>query len=94
MEPIEETIQATLDSNGQLRLMQPPRHPPGPVWVTIRGTKPTPPKRSLADVIREIAVDQRARGFVGRTDEEIQAELAMSEVEESERDRELDAARQ
>ena len=32
----EETIEATLDSNGQLQLSHPPRLPPGPVRVTIR----------------------------------------------------------
>ena len=33
---IEEVIDATLDSNGQLRLSHQPRLPPGPVRVTIR----------------------------------------------------------
>ena len=36
MNVIEETIEATLDSNGQLRLTRRPRLPPGPVRVTIR----------------------------------------------------------
>ena len=36
MNVIEETIEATLDSNGQLRLTHQPRLPPGPVRVTIR----------------------------------------------------------
>ena len=36
MNVIEETIEATLDSNGQLRLTHQPRVPPGPVQVTIR----------------------------------------------------------
>ncbi|MEX2138000.1 MAG: hypothetical protein WD894_01975 [Pirellulales bacterium] len=36
MNDIEETIEATLDSNGQLQLNQALRLPPGPVRVTIR----------------------------------------------------------
>ena len=36
MELIEETLDATLDSNGQLWLSNQPRLPPGPVRVTIR----------------------------------------------------------
>lgn len=47
------------------------------------------PKRQLADVLRQIAADQRARGFVGRSAAEIEADLA----EDVERDAKLDAAR-
>jgi hypothetical protein len=36
MNVIDETIDATLDSNGQLRLTHQPRLRPGPVRVTIR----------------------------------------------------------
>ena len=36
MNVIEETIEATLEANGQLRLTHAPRLPPGPVRVTIR----------------------------------------------------------
>src|SRR5438874_11678511 len=67
MNVIEETIEATLDSNGQLRLTHPPRLPPGPVRVTIRVAAPVGPRRGMADVIEEIDTDQRLRGFQGRT---------------------------
>ena len=40
MSPTEETIDATLDANGQLRLSHPPQLPPGPVQVTIRAAAP------------------------------------------------------
>jgi hypothetical protein len=57
----EETIDATLDANGQLQLSQRPQVPAGPVRVTIRSVAPGS-SRGLADVIREIAAEQRARG--------------------------------
>ena len=70
MNVIEETIDATLDSNGQLRLTHQPRLPPGPVRVTIRAAAPAGRRRGLADVIREIAAEQRSRGFPGRSAED------------------------
>jgi hypothetical protein len=65
----EETIDATLDANGQLQLTHPPRLPPGPVQVTIRVA--AAPRRGLADVVREIADEQRARGFPGLSADEL-----------------------
>lgn len=93
MNVIEETIEATLDSNGQLRLTHPPRLPPGPVRVTIRAAAAVGPQRRLADVIREIAADQRSRGFPGRSAEDLRADDDASLAEDAERDQELDAAR-
>jgi hypothetical protein len=90
---IEETIDATLDTNGQLQLAHQPQLPPGPVQVTIRVASIVRPKRGLADVIREIAAEQRARGFPGRSAEEIQAEEEANLTADAERDRELGAAR-
>jgi hypothetical protein len=93
MNLFEETIDATLDSNGQLRLRQQPRVPPGPVRVTIRAAAALRPRRGLADVIREIAAEQRSRGFPGRSAAELHAEDEARLDEDAERDRELDAAR-
>ena len=62
MNVIEETTEATLDSNGQLRLTHQSRLPPGPVRVTISATAAVGPRRGLADVLREIAAEQRTRG--------------------------------
>jgi hypothetical protein len=92
MNVIEETIEATLDSNAQLRLTHQPRLPPGPVRVTIR-VAAVGPRRGLADVIREIAAEQRSRGFPGRSAEDLGAEDDARLAEDAERDRELDAAR-
>jgi hypothetical protein len=89
----EETIDATLDSNGQLQLAHQPQLPPGPVQVTIRVAAAVRPKRGLADVIREIRADQIARGFHGLTSEELRAQEEANIAEDAERDRELDAAR-
>ena len=92
MDVIEETIEATLDSNAQLRLRHPPRLPPGPVRVTIR-VAAAGPRRGLADVVREIAAEQRARGFPGRSAADLRAEDDARLAEDAERDRELAAAR-
>jgi len=92
MSVIEETIEATLDSNGQLQLAHQPRLPPGPVRVTIRAAS-VGPQRGLADVIREIAAGQRSRGFPGRSAQEVRAEDEASVAEDAERDRELEAVR-
>lgn len=91
MSLLEETIDATLDAGGQLRLAHPPQLPPGPVQVTIRA--PAGGRRGLADVIREIAADQQGRGFAGRPAAELRAEADAHQLEDADRDRELDAAR-
>jgi len=93
MSVIEETIEATLDSNGQLHLSNQPRLPPGPVRVTIRVAAAVGPRRGLADVIREIAAEQRSRSFPGRSAADLRAEDEARLAEDAERDRELDAAR-
>ena len=93
MSALEETIDATLDTNGQLRLTHQPRLPAGPVRVTIRVAAPVGPRRGMADVIQEIDTDQQLRGFHGRTAAELQAEEEARQAEDDERDREQEAAR-
>lgn len=90
MNSIEETIDATLDSNGQLRLTHPPQLPPGPVRVTIRVAAGVQPPRGLADVIREIAAEQRTRGSPGRSADDLRVEDEARLAEDAARDRELD----
>jgi hypothetical protein len=90
MNVVEETIEGTLDSSGQLRLTQQPRVPPGPVQVTIRVAATVGLRRGLADVVREIAAEQRARGFPGRLAEDLRAKDDARLDEDTERDRELD----
>lgn len=93
MTAIAETIDATLDANGQLRLAHPPKLPPGPVQVTICAVRATRKGRGIADVAREIATEQRARGYVGRSEAELRSEEEARLEEDAERERELDAAR-
>jgi hypothetical protein len=90
---IEETIEATLDSSGQLQLAHQPGLPPGPVRVTIRAVGALATHRGLADVIREIAAEQRSRGFPGRSAADLRAEDDARLAEDAERDQELDGAR-
>lgn len=93
MKVIEETIEATLEANGDLRLTHQPQLPPGPVLVTIRVASAAGPPRGLADVIREIAAEQRSRGFPGRSAEDLRAEDDARLAEDADRDQELGAAR-
>jgi hypothetical protein len=93
MDLSEETIDATLDSNGQLQLARQSQLPPGPVQVTIRVARPVGSERGLADVIREIADEQRVQGFSGRSSNDLRSEDAARQEEDAERNRELDAAR-
>ena len=93
MNVIQETIEAILDSNAQLQLTRPPRLPPGRVRVTIRVAAAAGPRRGLAEVIREIAAEQRSRGFPGRSVADLRAEDDARLAEDAERDAELDAAR-
>jgi hypothetical protein len=93
MSVFEETIEATLDPNGQLILTHKPRVTPGPVQVTIRVAAAGNTHRRLADVVREIAEDQRARGFQGRSVAELSGDADAGLAEDAERDQELDSAR-
>jgi len=89
----EQTIDATLGPDGQLRLSHQPLVPPGPVRVTIRSAAASQPRRGMAKLIREIDAEQRAHGFQGRSAEELQAEDEARQAEDEARDREQDAAR-
>jgi hypothetical protein len=77
MNRIEETIDATLDSNGQLLLSHQPQLLAGPVRVMIRASVAVGPRLGMADVIRDIAADQCARGFPGRSAAELCAPKTM-----------------
>jgi hypothetical protein len=93
MSTTEVTINATLDANGQLQLSSPPQLPPGLVQVTIRTVAAIQRRRGIADVAREIAAEQRARGYSGRSETDLRAEEEARLEEDAARDRELDAAR-
>lgn len=86
----EETIDATLDANGQLHMTHTPQVPPGPVQVTIRVAAAVGRKRGLADVVREIRADQIARGFYGLTAEQLRQREVEIEAENDDYDREME----
>lgn len=75
----------------------PPAPPPddeqSELGTGLEMDKVRPTRRGLADVIREIAAEQRARGFPGRQADEPLADEATRLAEDVERDRELDSAR-
>jgi hypothetical protein len=93
MNVIEETIEATLDTNAELQLSHIPL-PVGPVRVAVRVAAAVGPVRGLADIIREIAAEHRFRGFPGWSAEDIRSEDDARLAEDAaERDWELGAAR-
>ncbi len=64
MSTFEETIEATLNADGQIVLSRPTTAPPGPIQVTIRTAASAPSEKpaireAVADVIRRIAARQR-----------------------------------
>jgi len=93
MSLLEETIEATLGSDGQLQLSHASSVAPGPVKVTIRSVPASLSRLTMADVLREIMEAQRARGYFGRSAEEIQAEREEMLREDEEREARLEAAR-
>jgi hypothetical protein len=69
-------IEGTLKPDGTLELDQKPNLSPGRVKVTLQPAQPgSSSKRGLASVIDEIRQGQQARGFQGRTVQEIEAGL-------------------
>jgi hypothetical protein len=78
----EVVIEGTLKPDGTLELDQKPSLPPGRVKVILQPAPAgTPPQRGLADVIDEIRQGQQARGFQGRSAEELEAALNEGEEE-------------
>ena len=76
----ELVIEGTLKPDGTLDLDQKPSLSPGRVKVVLQPAQAgTPPKRGLADVIDEIRQGQQARGFQGRSAQEIEAGLREGE---------------
>ena len=93
MDVIEETIEATLESNGQLQLTHQPGLPPGPVRVTIRVAATGGPRRGLADVIREIAAEHAPVAFPEDRRQTSVRKTTHDSPRTRKRDREQDRAR-
>jgi hypothetical protein len=76
------TVEGTLKPDGTLELDEKPSLPPGRVTVIVQQAPARPRRqRTLADVIDEIQRDQQARGYHGRSAEEIEAGLREGEEE-------------
>ena len=81
----ETIIEATLKPDGTLELDHQPGLSPGRVQVILRPlSKPAPTSRGLVEVMDDIRVSQRARGYLGRTLDAARAE------EESRREEDAD----
>ena len=79
----EVVVEGTLKPDGTLELDQKPSLSSGRVKVILQPAQAgTPPKRGLTDVIDEIRRSQQARGFQGRSAQEIEAGLREGEGED------------
>jgi len=87
MNPNETVIAGTLKPDGTLELDEKPNLPPGRVQVIVQArSKSMPAQRGLLEVMDEIRASQRARGYPGRTVEEMQAEEQARRDEDAEYD--------
>lgn len=74
-----EFLEGTLKPDGTLELDQKPSLGPGRVKVALQPVQAGSPGQGLADVLDEIRRGQQARGFRGRSAEEIEAGLREGE---------------
>jgi hypothetical protein len=83
------TVPGTIRPDGRLDLEATVGLPPGPVRVTIEpvpAPEGQPTGRGILDVLDAIHAGQRARGFVGRTAEEWEADRDQGRAEDEEED--------
>jgi hypothetical protein len=79
-------VMGTLKPDGTLELDEKPPLPPARVQVTLQVVdEPVQSGPPLIEVLDQIRKDQEARGFVGRSRAEIDAELAAGRNEEDTR---------
>jgi hypothetical protein len=79
-----QVVSGTLRPDGTLELDQAPLLPPGRVRVTVESLAPEPARGDILDVIARIRQSQEARGYRGRTIDEMQADEAASLAEDEE----------
>jgi hypothetical protein len=82
-------IQGTLRDDGTLLLDHKPNLPPGRVKVTVE-PMPDYTQTDIWQFFERLWAEQRARGHVPRTREEIDAELEVARQEDEERMQELE----
>jgi hypothetical protein len=84
----EVIVEGTLKPDGTLELDQKVSLAPGRVQVIVQPLlKPAPPRRGLVEVMDDIRQSQRARGYQGRTPEEMQAEDKACQEEDEDYER-------
>jgi hypothetical protein len=84
----ETVIEGTLQPDGTLVLDKKPNLPAGRVQVVVQPLpKQVTSGRGLVEVMDEIRDSQRARGYQGRTVEEMQAEEKVRQEEDDDYDR-------
>ena len=77
-------VQGTLQADGTLLLNEKPNLPPGPVHVTLQATSNhTNAGMDVIAVLNRIHAEQAARGYVPRSREEIDAEVAAMRNEDA-----------
>jgi hypothetical protein len=80
-------VMGTLKADGTLELDERPALAPGRVQVAIVPT-PTPtaggPRRTLLDILDEVRASQTARGYQGRSIEEMEADEAARRADDEE----------
>ncbi len=72
---VQVTVQGTLSTDGTLELDDKVLLPAGRVLVTVQPVVSAPPNDPFWQAMERIWADQKARGHVPRTKEEIDAEL-------------------
>ncbi len=80
-------VRGVLKDDGALELDEKPRLAPGRVQVTILAIREPPvaaPHRTILEVLDEIQAGQEARGYRGRTVEEMDADEAERKAEDEE----------
>jgi len=82
-------IQGTLRPDGTLVLDEKPDLPPGRVRVTVQPVLDYT-QTDIWQFFERLRAEQQARGFVARSREEIDAEIAASRQEDEERMREIE----
>ena len=87
MGPDQAVTEGTLKADGTLELDEKPNLSPGRVLVVVQSlSKQALSKRGLVEVMDDIRVSQRARGYQGRTLEAMQAEEKDRQEEDAEYD--------
>ena len=76
MDSMQVVVHGVLNPDGTLQLRQPVNLPPGEVRVTVETVKEPSSREDVVTVLERIRAEQRTRGHVPRTREEVDAEIS------------------